>query len=107
VDPCRDRGRVLVRPETGHISSGQPRRTASRYGAAIRNNPAYRSDSTLIRDVIGCLVSDLFHTKCADFLAQKVGAPAASYLEKAARAHAYASVCIRAARIVTKLTAQR
>ncbi|AKJ06085.1 Serine/threonine protein kinase PrkC, regulator of stationary phase [Archangium gephyra] len=47
------------------------------YGAAMRNNAAYRTDARLIRNVIRCLVSDRFHTKCADFLVREVGAPAA------------------------------
>jgi serine/threonine-protein kinase len=77
------------------------------YSAAIRNNPAYRSDPVLIRDLIGCLVSDRFHGKCAEFLAREVGAPAASFLEEAARSHAYANVRTRAASILPKVTAQR
>jgi serine/threonine-protein kinase len=77
------------------------------YSAAIRNNPAYRSDPVLIRDLIGCLVSDRFHGKCSEFLAREVGAPAASFLEDAARSHAYANVRTRAASLLPKVTAQR
>ena len=58
------------------------------YGAAMRNDPAYRSDAKLIRNVIRCLVSDRFHTKCADFLVREVGSPAAPFLEEAARSDA-------------------
>jgi hypothetical protein len=57
------------------------------YDAAIRNNPAYRSDPMLIRDLIECLVSDRFHDKCADFLVREVGAPSAPLLEETARTH--------------------
>lgn len=77
------------------------------YGAAIRNNPAYRSDPTLIRDLIRCLVSDRFHSKCGDFLVQQVGPPAATYLEEASRADAYANVRTRAARLLPKVGAGR
>jgi serine/threonine protein kinase len=77
------------------------------YGAAIRNNPAYRSDPTIIRDLIGCLVSDRFHGKCAEFLAREVGSPAAPFLEEAARSHAYANVRTRAANLLPKVTARR
>ena len=73
------------------------------YAAAIRNNPAYRSDPTLIRNVIRCLVSERFHTKCGEFLVQQVGAPAAVHLEEAARADAYANVRTRAARLLPKV----
>jgi serine/threonine-protein kinase len=77
------------------------------YGAAIRNNPAYRSDPTLIRNVIRCLVSDRFHTKCEEFLVQQVGAPAVSHLEEAARADAYANVRTRAARLLPRVVPRR
>jgi len=73
------------------------------YEAAIRNNPAGRTDPTLIRDVIRCLVSDRFHGKCGEFLVQQVGAPAATYLEEASRADAYANVRSRAARLLPKV----
>lgn len=76
------------------------------YGAAIHNNPAYRSDPTLIRDVIRCLVSDRFHAKCEEFLVQEVGAPSATFLEEAAREDAYANVRARAARILPKAAQQ-
>jgi serine/threonine-protein kinase len=77
------------------------------YGAAIRNNPAYRSDPTLIRNLIECLVSDRFHGSCEDFLVQQVGAPAAPYLEEASRSHAYANVRNRAARLIPKVNRPR
>ena len=77
------------------------------YSAAIRNNPAYRSDPALIRNLIGCLVSDRFHAKCAEFLTREVGPPAASFLQEAARSHAYANVRTRAANLLPKVTAQR
>lgn len=77
------------------------------YGAAIRNNPAYRSDPALIRDVIHCLMSDRFHAKCAEFLVREVGAPAAPFLEEAAREDAYANVRTRAARLLPKVTSSR
>ncbi len=77
------------------------------YGAAIRNDPAYRSDEKLIRNVIRCLVSDRSHRKCSDFLVREVGAPAAPYLEEAARTDPYANVQSRAARLVPKVAAQR
>ncbi|HEX8704886.1 MAG TPA: hypothetical protein VF815_38995, partial [Myxococcaceae bacterium] len=76
------------------------------YGAAIRNNPAYRSDPTLIRNVIRCLVSDRFHSRCGEFLVQQVGAPAAVHLEEAARADAYANVRTRAARLLPKVASR-
>jgi serine/threonine-protein kinase len=77
------------------------------YGAAMRNNPAYRTDEKLIRNVIRCLVSDRFHTMCADFLVREVGAPAAPYLEEAARSDPYANVQSRAARLLPRVKAQR
>ncbi len=77
------------------------------YGAAIRNNPAYRSDPTLIRNVIRCLVSDRFHSQCAEFLVREVGAPAATYLEEAARADVYANVRTRAARLLPRVVPRR
>ncbi|EPX64679.1 serine/threonine protein kinase [Cystobacter fuscus DSM 2262] len=77
------------------------------YGAAIRNNEAYRTDAKLIRDVIRCLVSDGFHTRCADFLAREVGAPAAPFLEEAASSDPYANVRDRAAKLLRKMNAQR
>jgi len=77
------------------------------YGAAIRNNPAYRSDPTLIRNLIECLVSDRFHNQCADFLVREVGAPAAPFLEEAKRSHAYASVRSRADRLLPKVNRPR
>ncbi|QRK06006.1 serine/threonine protein kinase [Archangium violaceum] len=77
------------------------------YGAALRNNPAYRTDAKLIRNVIRCLVSDRFHTKCADFLVREVGAPAAPFLEEAARSDPYANVQSRAARLLPRVKAQR
>ncbi|QRN94717.1 protein kinase [Archangium violaceum] len=77
------------------------------YGAAIRNNPAYRTDAKLVRNVIRCLVSDRFHTKCADFLVREVGAAAAPYLEEAARSDPYANVQSRAARLLPRVNARR
>jgi eukaryotic-like serine/threonine-protein kinase len=77
------------------------------YGAALRNDPAYRSDPTLIRNVIRCLVSDRFHTKCADFLVREVGAPAAPFLEEAARTDPYSNVRARAANLLPRVTARR
>jgi serine/threonine-protein kinase len=77
------------------------------YGAAIRNNPAYRSDPTLIRNLIECLVSDRFHSQCADFLVREVGAPSAPFLEEASRTHAYANVQTRAARLLPRVTGPR
>ncbi|MFY0573550.1 protein kinase domain-containing protein [Cystobacter fuscus] len=77
------------------------------YGAAIRNNEAYRTDAKLIRNVIRCTVSDGFHTRCADFLAREVGAPAAPFLEEAASSDPYANVRDRAARLLRKVNAQR
>jgi serine/threonine-protein kinase len=77
------------------------------YGAAIRNEPAYRTDEKLIRNVIRCLVSDRFHTKCAEFLLREVGAPAAPFLEEAARTDSYANVRARAAHLLTKVNARR
>jgi serine/threonine-protein kinase len=77
------------------------------YGAAMRNDPAYRTDEKLIRNVIRCLVSDRFHTKCADFLVREVGAPAAPFLEEAARSDPYANVQSRAARLLPKVAARR
>jgi eukaryotic-like serine/threonine-protein kinase len=76
------------------------------YGAAIHNNPAYRSDPMLIRDLIRCLVSDRFHAQCEEFLVQEVGAPAATFLEEAARTDAYANVRTRAARLLPKVAQQ-
>ncbi|HEX8819054.1 MAG TPA: protein kinase [Archangium sp.] len=77
------------------------------YGAALRNNPAYRSDPTLIRNVVHCLVSDRFHKQCADFLVREVGASAAPFLEEAARTDSYANVRARAASLLPKVTARR
>jgi len=77
------------------------------YKATLHNDPAYRSDPTLIRDVIRCLVSDTFHTKCADFLVREVGAPAAPFLDEAARTDSYANVRARAANLLPKVTARR
>ncbi|WP_257452317.1 serine/threonine-protein kinase [Archangium lipolyticum] len=77
------------------------------YGAAIRNDSAYRSDPKLIRNVIRCLVSDRFHAKCGEFLVREVGAPAAPFLEEAARSASYANVQSRAARLLPKVTARR
>jgi eukaryotic-like serine/threonine-protein kinase len=77
------------------------------YGAAMRNNSAYRTDAKLIRNVIRCLVSDRFHTKCADFLVREVGAPAAPFLEQAARSDPYAAVQSRAARLLPRVNARR
>ena len=77
------------------------------YGAALRNDPAYRTDATLIRNVIRCLVSDRFHTKCADFLVREVGAPAAPFLQEAASSDAYANVRTRAANLLPRVTAKR
>jgi serine/threonine-protein kinase len=77
------------------------------YGAAMRNNPAYRTDGKLIRNVIRCLVSDRFHTKCADFLVREVGSPAAPFLEEAARSDPYENVQSRAARVLTRVKEPR
>jgi serine/threonine protein kinase len=77
------------------------------YGAAMRNNPAYRTDARLIRDLIRCLVSDRFYSKCSDFLVREVGAPAAPYLEEAARSDPYANVQSRAARLLPRVNAPR
>jgi serine/threonine-protein kinase len=77
------------------------------YRATLRNDAAYRSDPTLIRNVIRCLVSDTFHSKCADFLVREVGAPAAPFLDEAARTDPYANVRSRASRLLPKVTAQR
>jgi eukaryotic-like serine/threonine-protein kinase len=77
------------------------------YSAALRNNPAYRTDPTLIRSVIQCLVSDRFHAKCADFLVREIGAPAAPFLEEASRSDPYANVRARAASLLARLDAQR
>ncbi|WP_395855039.1 serine/threonine-protein kinase [Cystobacter fuscus] len=77
------------------------------YGAAIRNNEAYRTDAKLIRNVIRCLVSDGFHTRCADFLAREVGAPAAPFLEEAASSDPYANVRARASNLLRKMNARR
>jgi serine/threonine-protein kinase len=77
------------------------------YGAAIRNNPAYRSDPTLIRNLIECLVSDRFHDECEAFLVREVGAPAIPFLEEASRSHAFASVQSRAARLLSKVNKPR
>ncbi|WP_309890487.1 protein kinase domain-containing protein [Archangium sp.] len=77
------------------------------YKATLRNDPAYRSDPKLIRNLIRCLVSDTFHTKCADFLVREVGAPAAPFLDEAARTDPYANVRSRASRLLTKVSAQR
>ncbi|WNG36507.1 protein kinase [Archangium violaceum] len=77
------------------------------YSAALRNNPAYRTDAKLIRNVIRCLVSDRFHTKCSDFLVREVGAPAAPFLEEAARSDPYANVQSRAARLLPRVKARR
>ncbi|OJT26102.1 hypothetical protein BO221_09775 [Archangium sp. Cb G35] len=77
------------------------------YGAAMRNNPVYRTDAKLIRNVIRCLVSDRYHSKCADFLVREVGAPAAPFLEEAARLDPYANVQSRAARLLPKVKALR
>jgi len=73
----------------------------------MRNDPAYRSDEKLIRNVIRCLVSDRFHSKCADFLVREVGAAAAPYLEEASRSDPYANVQSRAARLLPKVNARR
>jgi serine/threonine-protein kinase len=77
------------------------------YGAAIRNEPAYRTDEKLIRNVIRCLVSDRFHTKCAKFLVDEVGAPAAPYLQEAAGSDEYANVRARAANLLQRVNARR
>ncbi|WP_375770837.1 serine/threonine protein kinase [Archangium gephyra] len=77
------------------------------YGAALRNEPAYRTDEKLIRNVIRCLVSDRFHTKCAEFLVREVGAPAAPFLEEAASTDAYDNVRTRAARLLQRVNARR
>ncbi|HYO67297.1 MAG TPA: hypothetical protein VEU33_14570, partial [Archangium sp.] len=62
---------------------------------------------TLIRDVVRCLVSDRFHRQCADFLVREVGAPAAPFLEEAARSDPYANVQSRAARLLSRVKALR
>ncbi|OJH37585.1 hypothetical protein BON30_25640 [Cystobacter ferrugineus] len=77
------------------------------YGAAMRNNEAYRTDAKLIRNVIRCLVSDGYHARCADFLVREVGAPAKPFLEEAARSDTYANVRARAATLLRKMNAQR
>ncbi|ATB36594.1 serine/threonine protein kinase [Cystobacter fuscus] len=77
------------------------------YGAAMRNNAAYRTDAKLIRNVIRCLVSDGFHTRCADFLVREVGAPAEPFLEEAARSDSYANVRARASNLLRKMNTRR
>ena len=77
------------------------------YSAAIRNEPAYRTDEKLIRDLIRCLVSDRFHTKCAEFLVREVGAPAAPFLEEAASTDSYANVRARASNLLPRVGARR
>jgi serine/threonine-protein kinase len=77
------------------------------YGAAIRNEPGYRTDAKLIRDLIRCLVSDRFHTKCAEFLVREVGAPAAPFLEEAASSDSYANVRARASNLLRRVGARR
>jgi eukaryotic-like serine/threonine-protein kinase len=56
------------------------------YAAAIKNNPAYRTNSTLNRNVIRMLSSTKTQQRAANFLRGTIGRPALPYL-KAAAAH--------------------
>ncbi len=72
------------------------------YQAAIARKRSYRSNSTIIRNVISALGSSKTRTKASWFLRKVIGAPARRHLQAAARRHASSDVRRRAAALLKR-----
>jgi len=73
------------------------------YQAAIARSKAYRSNPTIIRNVIGALASGKTRAKATWFLRSLIGSPARRYLQAAAKHHASAEVRRRSAVVLKRL----